>query len=176
MAEPHFVFEDITELNVGALGVPGQRTFYLFAGKDASWVRIWLEKEQLQSIATAFEQLLASLPDEEPLTGPDLSLLSASDPPEPPNSEFRIGRIALGYSVARDMVVLVVHREDQEEEQRPAFQFWASKPQMHALSQRIKEVCAAGRPACPLCGGPVDPQGHACPKANGHRSISIELG
>ena len=25
------------------------------------------------------------------------------------------------------------------------------------------------RPACPFCGGPVDPAGHLCPRANGFR-------
>jgi len=30
-------------------------------------------------------------------------------------------------------------------------------------------VVAAGREPCPFCGGPMDPQGHLCPRANGFR-------
>jgi hypothetical protein len=30
-----------------------------------------------------------------------------------------------------------------------------------------------GRPPCPLCGYPLDPEGHACPRTNGHRAPSL---
>jgi uncharacterized repeat protein (TIGR03847 family) len=33
---------------------------------------------------------------------------------------------------------------------------------------RAIEVVAAGRLPCPLCGQPLDPQGHICPRRNGH--------
>ena len=33
---------------------------------------------------------------------------------------------------------------------------------------RALAVVAAGRPPCPLCGQPLDPQGHICPRRNGH--------
>jgi uncharacterized repeat protein (TIGR03847 family) len=33
---------------------------------------------------------------------------------------------------------------------------------------RAIEVIAAGRLPCPLCGQPLDPQGHICPRRNGH--------
>jgi uncharacterized repeat protein (TIGR03847 family) len=33
---------------------------------------------------------------------------------------------------------------------------------------RALEVVAAGRMPCPLCGQPLDPQGHICPRRNGH--------
>jgi hypothetical protein len=32
------------------------------------------------------------------------------------------------------------------------------------------DLVRAGRPACPLCGNPMDPEGHSCPRTNGHRS------
>jgi uncharacterized repeat protein (TIGR03847 family) len=34
--------------------------------------------------------------------------------------------------------------------------------------QRAAQVVASGRPPCPLCGQPLDPQGHICPRKNGH--------
>ena len=33
---------------------------------------------------------------------------------------------------------------------------------------RALEVVSAGRLPCPLCGQPLDPQGHICPRRNGH--------
>jgi uncharacterized repeat protein (TIGR03847 family) len=30
------------------------------------------------------------------------------------------------------------------------------------------QVVAAGRPPCPLCGEPLDPQGHICVRRNGY--------
>jgi len=34
--------------------------------------------------------------------------------------------------------------------------------------ERAGRVVAAGRPPCPLCGRPLDPQGHLCPRKNGY--------
>ena len=36
-----------------------------------------------------------------------------------------------------------------------------------AFVERAVRVVRAGRPPCPLCGNPLDPQGHICPRRNG---------
>ena len=38
-----------------------------------------------------------------------------------------------------------------------------------AFITRAQRVVAAGRPPCPLCSLPLDPEGHICPRQNGHR-------
>ena len=38
-----------------------------------------------------------------------------------------------------------------------------------AFAQRAERVVAAGPPPCPFCGGPIDPDGHLCLRANGFR-------
>jgi len=38
-----------------------------------------------------------------------------------------------------------------------------------AFVVRAQRVVAAGRPPCPLCGLPLDAEGHVCPRQNGHR-------
>jgi uncharacterized repeat protein (TIGR03847 family) len=38
-----------------------------------------------------------------------------------------------------------------------------------AFAQRAAMIVAAGRPPCPLCGLPLDTDGHICPRQNGHR-------
>jgi uncharacterized repeat protein (TIGR03847 family) len=41
-----------------------------------------------------------------------------------------------------------------------------------AFARRARAVVAAGRPPCPLCGLPLDAQGHICPRQNGYRRRS----
>ena len=36
-----------------------------------------------------------------------------------------------------------------------------------AFVERAVRVVRSGRPPCPLCGNPLDPQGHICPRRNG---------
>ncbi|HLE81514.1 MAG TPA: DUF3090 family protein [Dehalococcoidia bacterium] len=177
MAEEQFIFEAVTELTAAARGVPGKRTFYFIAGQGAAWVRVWLEKEQLQALAAAIDQVMSTLDasqENAPQAAPE-GLPSAAEPLGNPDGEFQIGRLALGHDPERDMIVVVVHRQELGENDPPTLQFSASKLQMQALSQRIKEVAASGRPNCPLCGGPVDPDGHTCPRHNGHHTIDVEL-
>ncbi|MGH3444006.1 MAG: DUF3090 family protein, partial [Nocardioidaceae bacterium] len=45
--------------------------------------------------------------------------------------------------------------------------------QARAFSARAQAVVGAGRPPCPFCGGPMDPEGHLCPRANGFRRTSL---
>jgi uncharacterized repeat protein (TIGR03847 family) len=40
--------------------------------------------------------------------------------------------------------------------------------QAAAFVARARGLMQGGRPICPMCQGPIDPAGHACPRANGH--------
>ena len=166
MADQRIVFENVSDLTAAARGAPGKRTFYLIAGEQGRWVRVWLEKQQLQTLGESIDQLLASQQEAE--GEGDSSLLSAPDPTGTPDAEFQVGRLGLGHDPDRDMIVLLAQAAEEE----PLLQFWATKAQMRALSKRIAEVVAAGRPVCPLCGGPIDPDGHMCVRSNGHHRLS----
>ena len=164
----------VSELDAGARGVPGGRTFYLIAGSGGRWVRFWLEKEQLQTLGTSIEELLVTLaePDQPESQEASQELLSAGEPPGAPAAEFRVGQLGLAHDTGRDMVALVAQERREGTGSPVTLQFWASKSQMRALSQRIAEVCASGRPICPLCGGPIDPEGHPCIRTNGHHPLA----
>jgi uncharacterized repeat protein (TIGR03847 family) len=41
-----------------------------------------------------------------------------------------------------------------------------------AFVRRAQSVVSAGRAPCQFCGGPIDPEGHLCPRANGFRRIA----
>jgi uncharacterized repeat protein (TIGR03847 family) len=40
---------------------------------------------------------------------------------------------------------------------------------MGTFAKRTELVVAAGRQPCVFCGGPINPGGHLCPRANGYR-------
>jgi len=44
-----------------------------------------------------------------------------------------------------------------------------TREQAGALAVNAMAAVRSGRPPCPLCGNPIDPSGHQCPRSNGHR-------
>ena len=50
----------------------------------------------------------------------------------------------------------------------PTVSFQANRSVLSDMCQQAQEVCMGGRPLCPLCNQLVDPQGHVCPRTNGH--------
>lgn len=172
MAQESYQFESVSRLAAGAHGEPGQRTFFLLVGREGQLVRLWLEKERLQQIGTAIEQILLRLEREHGMTpaGPEDPSGLVEEPGSALVAEFHVGWFALGFDERRRLLALFAHELEAEEQSQPTFGCWATLSQMQALSRRIAEVCAAGRPSCRLCGGPIDPVGHICPKANGHRT------
>jgi uncharacterized repeat protein (TIGR03847 family) len=64
--------------------------------------------------------------------------------------------------------------EDDEDVPRGAVaRFGLTRGQAAALAMRGATLVATGRAACPLCGYPLDPRGHVCPKTNGHRPPTL---
>ena len=43
-----------------------------------------------------------------------------------------------------------------------------TRSQAAGVARRGWELVGAGRPTCTLCGHPIDPEGHSCPRTNGH--------
>lgn len=169
-----FDFNSVSEIVVDAVGPPGQRTFLLQARQGGRMASLIMEKQQVAALATSILQLLEELEKEHP----DLPMLdeSMSAPPlqEPVDVAFRVGQLGLGYDANQDMMVLIAQAmpesDDDPDEQDNLLKarFYATRAQMYALSKHALDVVAAGRPECPLCGQPMDPQGHFCPRTNGH--------
>jgi len=56
-----------------------------------------------------------------------------------------------------------------ESEPQPAMaRFRITRGQAAAFVERANELMKAGRPSCPICSRPMDPEGHVCPRSNGH--------
>ncbi len=167
-------FNPVTRITIDAVGPPGQRTFLLQASKGKSTITLKLEKEQARILAISLVELLEDLDEKYPrphstLDHPLTADLMLKEPLEP---DFVVGQIGLGYERSQDLVVLVIQEIELEGKTDLATaRFWATRPQMEALSMHALEVVEQGRPICPLCNSPMDPEGHFCPKSNGHDNV-----
>jgi uncharacterized repeat protein (TIGR03847 family) len=174
MPAERFELNPVSRLTAGAIGRPGGRVFYLQAREGDQLVSLMVEKEQVQALAIGVEQFLEDLHRR----FPDLPEASAEfdagamELEEPVEGAFRVGQLGLGYDEETDRMILVA-REVQEEgsdpEQASVARFWGTRAQLRAMSRWGLDVVSRGRPICGNCGQPIDPEGHFCPKRNGHK-------
>ena len=174
MAEFNYDLDPVNRITVGALGEPGQRTFYLQARGQRELLSLVMEKEQVGALASALEQLLENLAEKNPLlsTSEDLLAVGNMELEEPVEEGFRIGQLGLGYDEERDLMVIIAQEAGggEEGEELDTARFTFTRDQGRAMAQHGAELVARGRPRCPQCGEPINPEGHLCVKKNGHRT------
>ena len=178
----------------GTVGEPGARTFFLQARSGAQVTSVALEKQQVQILGERVAELLDELigTDEARTTVPAMTPVGMLDnePLEQPiEEEFRAGTITLSWDADDERVVIEVFPvvevevelpveaaeqelidlpiEEPEPEEVLLVRMTAAMARLFAT--RAESVVAAGRAPCPFCGGPVDADGHLCPRANGFR-------
>jgi uncharacterized repeat protein (TIGR03847 family) len=171
MPREFYDLKPVLHITADAVGVPGQRVFYLQASRDDALVTLVLEKEQVQALAISVEQMLEELEKRWPQSPGERELISQYDlvlrhPVEP---TFRVGQMGLGYDEDSDLLIIVAQELTDDPDEMSVARFWATRAQMKALSEHSMQVVHAGRPTCPLCGRPIDPDGHFCPRRNGHQ-------
>lgn len=169
MSDEQYDFKLVTRLEPDAIGEPGKRRFRLLIESGEGTACLWLEKEQLQALALAVDQLLAPLatlwsrnPQPSPQAHSEIGFVSH------PTAEFQVGRLALGYDEERQEFILLVHDAEADQEGPATLTCRATRSQLRAASQAINSLAAAGRPRCPLCGQPMEGVAHVCPGTNGH--------
>src|SRR6185437_12690456 len=161
-------FELLRRLVPDAVGTPGRRRFRLIAENERETAFLWLEKEQLQALGMAVDQLLTPI---KPLWSRNLETTTeAQSAPQggPAAVEIQVGRLGLGYDESAKLFILIAHDAEAESEDQPTFRCMISRGQLAHLSESIQALSAAGRPRCPLCGNPIDTEPHFCPGSNGH--------
>ena len=157
-----FEISEVDHLTTGAVGPPGQRIFYLQAGQGAQVVTLRLEKSQVAALVAYLAGMLSDMP-------PPGELPAAMDLIEPVVAEWVVASLGVSYDEDVDRVVILAEELVEEGEEPARARITATREQVAALSMRGAEAVAAGRPPCPLCGQPLDPEGHTCPRLNGHR-------
>lgn len=194
----------VSRITAGAIGEPGARTFYVQAREGDKLVTLLVEKQQVAALAELIEQLIVRLESEgvaDPGRGTDTDVPEDLGLEEPLEPEFRVGRIALGFDPERDLFLVQCEpwsEEDEEEADELSLEdiedledvetledllaegspesvrIWVNRQQLTELARVGTESVEAGRPACLLCGNPIDPDGHFCPGGNGHKE-GVEL-
>jgi uncharacterized repeat protein (TIGR03847 family) len=159
----------------GAVGPPGQRVFHLQAGQDGEVVTLRCEKQHVVALAEHLDELLADLPPVAPDPG-------SRELREPLDDQWTVGGLGLAYEEDSDRVVLICEElivvdTDDEEVLAEALagsegaraRFAITRSQASAFIATAEELVQGGRARCQICGEPMDPLGHICPRSNGHR-------
>jgi uncharacterized repeat protein (TIGR03847 family) len=189
-----FTFDPPERFVAGTVGEPGQRTFFLQARDASQLATVLVEKEQVAILADRLDALLdevvrrtagsAGVSREQGEANEDL------DPLELPIvEEFRVGTLTIAWDGVGDRVVIeafALAEAGEEESDEPAedgddarvpddrdlLVVRLTATSARAFARRARALIAAGRPPCPLCGLPLDPSGHVCPRQNGYRRRS----
>jgi uncharacterized repeat protein (TIGR03847 family) len=164
----------------GAVGAPGERTFFVQTVDGGRTFSFKAEKQQVAALCEYLEGILTDLPAIHPgeFVAPD----SAS---EPSDLEWSIGRLAVAYEEADDRIVIVAEElieidEDSDLDldiddpdallaiglEPASARFSLSRAQVAAFIAVGNDLVRSGRPTCRLCGRPMDPGGHPCPRLN----------
>ncbi|WP_433157826.1 DUF3090 domain-containing protein [Kribbella sp. CA-247076] len=186
MARVVHSYDDPDRFVAGTVGEPGARTFFLQAREGARLTSVACEKEQVMALAERLDVMLDEVArrfDREPVSP---AAVDDTDPLEQPiEEEFRAGTMTLAWEADAERVVIevfsVVTGEQaeleetdpvaaaMESEDAEVFVVRISEEQARAFARRAVALVASGRPSCPFCGRPIDPEGHICPRANGYR-------
>jgi len=104
--------DPVDRITAGAVGAPGQRTFYLQARTGDDLATILVEKQQVQLLSASILEILARV-GKETGEGPGEDAMDLEEPVEP---MWRAGRLSIGYVEDRDVLLLEVHELLEEEE------------------------------------------------------------
>ena len=193
MSRQVFLYDPPERFVAGTVGLPGRRTFFLQATAGNRTTSVALEKAQVEALAERIDELLDEVVRRSGGNAPVPAVAPGEvDDTEPLRSpveeEFRVGTMALAWDSDGDRMVveaqaLVELEADSDEdladaEERllqddeqgpPMLRVRISGTMARAFAKRALEVVHAGRPPCPLCSLPLDPEGHVCPRQNGYR-------
>lgn len=156
----------LDRITVGTVGPPGQRVFLLQARRGADLVTLKLEKAQV----AALSQYLAEVIDSAGHPGHLPEDLDLESPAEP---AWVIGSLGVSFDQDEAVVVIIAEEAVEEGETGAIARLEASLEQVAALAIHGVRLVESGRPPCPLCGYPLNPDGHNCPRTNGHRPPSL---
>ena len=177
MADP-IEWDPVDTISAGALGRPGERRFMIQARNNGALLCVLVEKLQIAQLSSEATEFLDRV-SAESNADPEPALDSVNDAlcgqlveTEP---LFRARMIGIGYDPMRHMVLLELRENGDDDDNRPLEQLepdghiarlYATRAQIRAMLRHGVASVEKGRPPCPLCTFPVDPDGHHCPRWN----------
>lgn len=169
-----FIFDEPDRFVAGTIGDVGERAFFLQARKGRAIVSVGVEKTQVAALAARLDDLLDAV-EAPPVVADDDRPLD-----EPIVEVFRVGAMALAWDPASEAVVIEAQMPtedgdyaelpDEADEGPDLLRVRIDPATARGFVQRAVSLVAAGRPACPFCGQPLDQTGHFCPRRNGQPS------
>ena len=136
--------ERVDRITAGAVGEPGERTFFLQAREGDRTVTILVEKEQVELLGTSILEILATV-GRETGEGPPSDELGLEPPLEP---LWRAGRLSIGYAEERDLMLLeieeLVEQDEPEDEPETTSRRSRARPRTRAPNPGAS---GSGRPA-----------------------------
>jgi uncharacterized repeat protein (TIGR03847 family) len=177
-----YSFDDPDRFIAGTVGEPGHRTFYLQAREGTSLVSVVIEKVQVAALAERLTELL----DEVRRRGADVPETPAAEardsaPLDQPIVEaFRVGAMTITWDGDEESILLEARAMTEDEEGEAVVDFDDDEDgpdvvrvrlepaEALAFAHRAVELVDAGRPPCPFCGQPLNPEGHICARRNGY--------
>ena len=145
--------------SVGTSGPVGDRLFLLHFAEGATKATVKVEKQQVAVLATYLGRIVRQL-------GRPGRLPEDMDFDVDVEPDWVVGTIGVSYDEDDDRLVVIV---EEAGEDGAVARIAITKEQAAAFAIRATRLVEAGRPPCPLCGFPLDPSGHDCPRTNGHR-------
>jgi uncharacterized repeat protein (TIGR03847 family) len=190
MPRRRYIFDPPDRFVAGTIGEPGDRAFFLQAREGRRVVSVALEKVQVAVLAERLGALLEELGRrgvaevEAPVAEPDPEADADKDDngplDEPLNEAFRAGSLTLGWDGGAGRVLVEARAQDEdgeaidpdedddEDDDGPdLLRVRMTAAAARGFVARAERVVSGGRPPCPLCGAPLDPLGHICPRRNG---------
>ena len=162
MASESFDYDEVTRVTAGAIGEPGKREFFLQLRAAGDLISLALEKEQVRALTERLQEVFVRVPVPPAGRLPDMAL------EQPITPRWRVGLMTLTYSQDEKACEVSLVELVEEGDEPATGRFRASLAQMQALARHSASVISAGRPPCPMCGGPIDHDGRVCPRLNGH--------
>jgi len=185
MSRQIHVFRSPERFLAGTIGQPGEREFFLQVVDGRRVLSVACEKQQVAVLADRLGSLITEVArrfgaqaEPERATGNDLSLAT------PVDAEFRVGTMGLAWDGEGSQVIVELLALSEEEvgedivledrEDGPdALRVFLTLGAARDFAKHAEKVVAAGRPPCPLCSNPLDPEGHICPRLNGYHRGAI---
>lgn len=172
-----FDFTDPDHVVPAAIGQPGARVFSIQIHVAGDVTVLKCEKQQMAALAEHLQRVLRDLP---PADAVRLA------PPVDLEPAWAVGVLGLAYDSDLDRVVvmaqevqLLVEPDDADDPDAEPVAVPAdvdtatarlamTRGQVVAFIEAATTLVVGGRPPCPICGQPLDPEGHVCPRSNGH--------
>jgi len=190
-----YEFDEVEVFATGAVGAPGQRTFFMQIGDADQFLTVKCEKQQVAAIAQYLRNILSDLP--ETIVAPGIGNLVNT----PIDHDFILGTVGLGMDRAANRLILQLEEmpqpslsdelddemfqeifgdldiEDDEGEDDEIevsdddpdlgrLRVFITPAQAVAFCNQVDTLVVAGREPCQWCGAPKDASGHACPRLN----------